>query len=92
MPSQITSLTIVYATVYSRRRSKKISKLRITGLSEGISPVTSEFPAQRASNAENVSFDDVIMDGLNENDIQTVFGLCVAYVFISPVVSVISDS
>ena len=37
-----------------RRRSKKISKLRVTGLCEGNSPVTVEFPAQRASNAENV--------------------------------------
>ena len=37
-----------------RRRSKKKSKLRITGLCEGNSPVTGEFP-QRASNAENVS-------------------------------------
>ena len=38
-----------------RRRSKKTSKLRFTGLCEGNSPVTGEFPAQRASNAENVS-------------------------------------
>ena len=38
-----------------RRRSKKTSKLRITGLCAGNSPVTSEFPAQMASNAENVS-------------------------------------
>ena len=37
------------------RRSKKTSKLRVTGLCEGNSPVTGEFPAQRASNAENVS-------------------------------------
>ena len=37
------------------RRSKKTSKLRITSLCEGNSPVTVEFPAQRASNAENVS-------------------------------------
>ena len=51
MASQITSLTIVY----SRRRSKKASKSRVTGLCEGNSPVTGEFPAQRASNAENVS-------------------------------------
>ena len=53
--SQITILTIVYSTIYSRRRSKKTSKLRVTGLCEENSPVTSEFPAQRASNAENVS-------------------------------------
>ena len=55
MASQITSLTIVYSTVYSRHRSKKTSKLRLTGLCAGNSPVTSEFPAQGASNAENVS-------------------------------------
>ena len=38
-----------------RRRSKKKSKLRATGLCAGNSPVTGEFPAQMASNAENVS-------------------------------------
>ena len=38
-----------------RRRSKKTSKLRVTGLCEGNSPVTSEFPAQRTSYAESVS-------------------------------------
>ena len=37
-----------------RRRSKKISKLRVTGLCVGNSPETGEFPAQMASNAENV--------------------------------------
>ena len=31
-----------------RHRSKKPSKLRVTGLCEGNSPVTGEFPAQRA--------------------------------------------
>ena len=38
-----------------RRRSKKISKLRVTGLCAGSSPGTGEFPSQMASNAENVS-------------------------------------
>ena len=38
-----------------RRRSKKTSKLRVTGLCEGNSPVTGEFRSQRASNTENVS-------------------------------------
>ena len=38
-----------------RPRSKKISKLCVTGLCAGNSPVTGEFPAQRASNAENLS-------------------------------------
>ena len=36
------------------RRSKKTSKLRVTGLCAGNSPGTGEFPAQMASNAENV--------------------------------------
>ena len=55
MASQITSLTIVYLTVYSMRKSKKTSKLRVTGLCVVNSPVTGEFTARRASNAENVS-------------------------------------
>ena len=38
-----------------RRRSRKTSKLRVTGLCVGNAPVTGEFPAQRTSNAENIS-------------------------------------
>ena len=38
-----------------RRRSKKTSKLRVTGLCAGNSPGTGEFPAQMASYAEHVS-------------------------------------
>ena len=38
-----------------RRRSKKTSKLHVTSLCAGKSPVTGEFPAQMASNAEIVS-------------------------------------
>ena len=38
-----------------RRRSKKTSKLCITGQCEGNSPVTGEFPTQMASNAEDGS-------------------------------------
>ena len=38
-----------------RCRSKKTSKLHVTGLCEGNSPRTDEFPAQMVSNAENVS-------------------------------------
>ena len=38
-----------------RRTSKKTSKLHVTGLCAGNSPETGEFPAQMASNAENVS-------------------------------------
>ena len=40
-----------------RRRSNKTSKLRVTGLCEGNSPVTSEFLVQRAGNVGNVSYD-----------------------------------
>ena len=38
-----------------RRRSRKTSKLRVTGLCVGNSPGTGEFSAKMASNAENVS-------------------------------------
>ena len=51
MASQITSLTMVYTT----------SNLLVTGLCPGKSPVTGEFPAQMASNAENVAIHGVIM-------------------------------
>ena len=60
MASQITSLTIVLLNGLFRHRSKKASKLCFTGLCMGNSQVTSEFPAQKASNAENVPFDDVM--------------------------------
>ena len=36
-------------------RSKKTWMLRVTGICEGNSPVTSEFPTQNANNAENAS-------------------------------------
>ena len=49
MASKITSLTIVYSTVYSGADG------RVTGLCAWNSPVTGEFHAQMASNAENVS-------------------------------------
>ena len=38
-----------------RRKSKKTSKLRVTGLCEGNSPVTGGFLSQRSSNAEKGS-------------------------------------
>ena len=53
MASQITSLTIVFSAVYCR--SKKISKLCVTGFCAGKSPGTGEFPAQMTSYAENAS-------------------------------------
>ena len=52
---------------FLRRRPKKASKLRVTGLCQEKPPATGEFPAQRASNAENVSIwwrhDDVTTCG-----------------------------
>ena len=42
MASQISSLTIAYS-IFFRRRSKKPSKLSVTVLCEGNSPVTGEF-------------------------------------------------
>ena len=54
MAFQITSLVIVYSTVYAGA-DQKTSKLRVTGLCAGKSPVTGEFSAQMASNAENIS-------------------------------------
>ena len=54
MASQITGVSIVYIRLF-RCKSKKTSKLRVTGLCAVNSPITGEFPAQRASYAENVS-------------------------------------
>ena len=54
MASQITSLTIVYSTLYSganQRKHKNSASLAFAGNS----PVIGKFPAQRASNAENAS-------------------------------------
>ena len=53
--SQITSLTVVYSTVYSdvdQRKHQRSASLAFVG---GNSPGTGKFPAQMASNAENVS-------------------------------------
>ena len=56
MASQITSPTIVYSAVFFfRRRWKKTSKLRVTGLCAGNSSMTCEFPTQMVSNAETGS-------------------------------------
>ena len=54
MASQITSLNTVYSTVYSGANKRNIK-------AAGNSPVTGEFPAQMASNAEMFPFDDVII-------------------------------
>ena len=54
MASQITSLTIIYSNVYSgadQRKHQSFASLAFVCLSS----MTGEFPAQMASNAENVS-------------------------------------
>ena len=63
MASQITSVSIVCSTVCSGtgQRKRHSPKFHVTGLCEGNPSVTSGFLSQRASNAENVPFDDVIM-------------------------------
>ena len=55
MASQITSISNCLLSHLFRRRSKKTSKPHVTGLCEGNSPETGEFPAQRASSAEKAS-------------------------------------
>ena len=45
----------LFTQPFIRRRSKKTPKLSVTGLCTGNSSVTGEFPAQMASNTENVS-------------------------------------
>ena len=44
-----------FAQPFVQAQIKKTSKLRVAGLCEGNSPVTSEFPSQKTINAENVS-------------------------------------
>ena len=55
MASQITSLTIVYSTVYSGADQRKHQSSASLAFVMGNSPVTGEFPAQMASTAENDS-------------------------------------
>ena len=55
MASQITSLTIVYTTVYSGADQRKHQSSASLAFVRGYSPMTGELPAQRASNAGNVS-------------------------------------
>ena len=45
----------LFAQLFIQARIKKTSKLHVTGIGAGNSPVTGEFPAQMASNAVNVS-------------------------------------
>ena len=54
MASQIPASRLFTQPLF-RRRLKKTSKFRVTGIFAGNSPVIGEFPVQMASNAENVS-------------------------------------
>ena len=76
-----------------RRRSKKISKFRVTGLCAGNSPVNGEFPTQMASNVENVCIwwrhhdgtshvNDAACEGLVDRFLRGVVFMCVHCVFI----------
>ena len=53
--STAASLTWHVQGLWFRRRSKKTSKLRVTGLCAGNSPATGQLPAQMASYVKNVS-------------------------------------
>ena len=55
MASQITILTIVYSTANSGTDQRKHQNSASLAFVWGNSPVTPEFPAQKASNAEHVS-------------------------------------
>ena len=55
MASQITCLTIVYPTVYSGADQRKHQSSASLAFVRGIHRGTGEFPAQMASDAENVS-------------------------------------
>ena len=53
--SQITNLMIVYSNVYSGADQRKHQSSVLLAICAGNSAGTGEFPAQMASNAENVS-------------------------------------
>ena len=61
MASQITSPTIVYSTVYSRRRSKETLNLRVTGLCTRIHRWPVNSPRKVPVTRKMFPFDDVIM-------------------------------
>ena len=57
MASQITDISIVYSTICSGADQRKYQSSALPAFELS----TAKLPAQRASRAENVSFDDVIM-------------------------------
>ena len=61
MASQITSLTVVYSTVYSDADKKKTPKPLVTGLCAGNSPGPVNSPHKGPVTRKMFQFDDVIM-------------------------------
>ena len=62
MASKIIGISIVYSIICSGVDQRKHQSSKSLAFVSGILPVTGEFPAQRASNTENVSINfDVIM-------------------------------
>ena len=53
--SQITSLTIIFSTIYLDTDQRKHQSSGVTGLCAGNSPEAGEFSVQMASDDENVS-------------------------------------
>ena len=79
--SQITSLPIVYLTVDSGADQRKYQG------SASLTFATGEFPAQRASNAENFPFDDVITLFRREVSVMSrQYSRTVMVMFLSPLV------
>ena len=64
--SRITSLTIVYSTVYSRRRSKKHHSTASLAFVRGIHRGTVNSPHKGPVTRKMLSFDDVIMDNCHD--------------------------
>ena len=62
MVSKITSVKIVYSTVYSGEIKENIKAPLHWPLCAGNSPLTGEFPAQLAGIAEMFPFEDVILN------------------------------
>ena len=92
MATQITGVSLFNQPLF-RRRSKETSKLRVTGLCDRNSPVTGEFPAQKSSKAENLSFDDVIMvytnvDGLSRQLSSKVFHIRLHEYLVAPYIAI----
>ena len=71
MASQITSLTIVCSNVYSRRRSKESSKLRVAGLVRGVHQWAVNSPHKWPVTRKMFTFDDVIMQSKRKMVIMT---------------------